>query len=337
MRKFSGEMFDAAPTVVAMGRQAEFNSMINERYWTRFQLSPLYFGSIGRSNFYGMLVDTIWATISMAVVISMRGQMAPAVAIAVFNQLEELNSLVGTFFSYNDAAAQTLPNWMQVQEFLEVTECVGKSCIEDDNRPPPPGWPSDGRVHFNEIYFDYREGAPCALNGITCEIESGQKIGVCGRTGAGKSTLLSVLFSLGPLKAGTVSIGGKDLAGISCHEVRANVAIVPQSPTLFEGTVRENLIGGNRRTVVSKGDGSDDYLLETLNTCRLSNLVERGLDGTMGQLSDGQRQLFCVARALVRKPKILVLDESTADLDQDSANELLRVIDENFTDTTVIR
>ena len=312
---------------------------------------------------------------------------------------------------------------MKVQNFLEVKECVGKSCIEDELRPgsaaaAPIGWPVDGSIEMKDVYFDYRMGAPCALNGVSVQIESGEKIGVCGRTGAGKSTLLSVLFSLGPLNKGTVTIGGKsaaaavvpsqhylaghavgrpyccwmnvsllghageDLAKISCHEVRAQVAIVPQSPTLFDGTIRENLIGGNRIDASQGGD--DSSLLETLRTCRLGVLAERGLDGTLGQLSDGQRQLFCVARALVRRPKILVrlfplnsvsqkfhqhqdlpydslkisflffffsflvsrqvghiyvmgqvLDESTADLDQDSANELLRVIDENFRDTTV--
>jgi len=331
MRKFSGEIYDASTTIVAMGRQPEFDRLISSKFWERFTMWPLYFGALGRSNFYGMAVDTAWATVSMAIVISMRGQMAAAVAIAVYNQLEELNNLIGYFFEYSDEAAQTLPNWMKITEFLKVQECVGKKCIEDDTRSAPAGWPADGAIEMNDIYFDYRTGAPCALNGVSVSIKSGEKIGVCGRTGAGKSTLLSVLFSLGPLNAGSVSIGGRDIKDVSCHEVRANVAIVPQSPTLLDGTVRENLVGGNR-----DADDTDEYLKETLRTCRLEVLVERGLDGAIGQLSDGQRQLFCAARALLRRPKILVLDESTADLDQDSANELLRVIDENFKDTTVI-
>lgn len=143
---------------------------------------PLYFGANGRSNFYGMAVDTAWATVSMAIVISMRGQMAAAVAIAVYNQLEELNNLIGYFFEYSDEAAQTLPNWMKITEFLKVQECVGKKCIEDDTRSAPAGWPADGAIEMNDIYFDYRTGAPCALNGVSVSIKSGEKIGVCGRS-----------------------------------------------------------------------------------------------------------------------------------------------------------
>ena len=129
-----------------------------------------------------------------------------------------------------------------------------------------------------------------------------------------------------------MKVAGHNLADISCREVRHAVAIVPQSPTLFEGTVRDNLVGGNP----NKEEGNDDFLLSTLRTCRLEVLADRGLDGSIGSLSDGQRQLFCVARALVRRPKILVLDEATADLDQESANELLRVVEDEFSDITVI-
>jgi len=277
------------------------------------------------------VVDSMWATVSMAAVITLRGKVAPTVAIAIFHQLEQLNMHVGNLLSVNDVCAQSLPNYMKVQDFLAVTECRGKSCIEDGHGDAPAGWPADGSVTMKDVVFHYATDAPSALSGVTMDIKSGEKIGVCGRTGAGKSTLLSILFSLGPLTEGAVQISGHSIADISCHEVRANLAIVPQSPTLFAGTVRENLLGGNRAT-----DDSDDFLLTTLRTCRLTNLADRGLDGTLGTLSDGQKQLFCVARALVRRPKILVLDEATADLDQDSANELLKVIDTSFEEITVI-
>ena len=118
--------------------------------------------------------------------------------------------------------------------------------------------------------FNYATTAPNALTNISLDIKAGEKIGVCGRTGAGKSTLLSVLFSLGPLTKGAVKVAGEDLQGISCHEVRQAVAIVPQFPTLFDGTVRENLLGGNRAT-----DDSDGFLQDTLRTCRLAVLADR--------------------------------------------------------------
>ena len=187
MRKFSGEIFDASPTIVAMGREDEFDVISNRKFYQNFQLSPLFFGSLGRSNFYQMGVDTAWATISMAVVISMkplvlRGSMGAAVAIAVYNQLEDLNGLIGTFFTINDAAAQTLPNWMKVQDFLNVKQCVGKSCIEDDMRPAPEGWPADGGIEMKDIIFDYRTGGPSALSGVSVSIKAGEKIGASSST-----------------------------------------------------------------------------------------------------------------------------------------------------------
>ena len=109
MRKVAGEIFDASPTIAAMGREAEFSVITNNNFYKDFQLGPLIFASLGRSNFYGMILDTVWAAVSMTAVISMRGKMSGAVAVAIYNQLEELNQLVGYFFSYNDLAAQTLP------------------------------------------------------------------------------------------------------------------------------------------------------------------------------------------------------------------------------------
>jgi ABC-type multidrug transport system fused ATPase/permease subunit len=228
---------------------------------------------------YSMVVDSLWATVSMAVVITTRGKMPAPVAIAVYNQLEKLNMHVGNLLSVNDVCAQALPNYMKIQDFLVVTECRGKSCIEEDLRAAPVGWPGDGTVSMEDVVFHYASDAPSALSGVSISIKSGEKIGVCGSelpltgaaalsalcrasvprqgvdgpliaaagrpsqfccpacvgTGAGKSTLLSILFSLGPLTEGEVQIAGHNLAEISCHEVRARLAIVPQSPTLFAG------------------------------------------------------------------------------------------------------
>ena len=139
--------------------------MICAKYYQRFQTWPLYFGGLGRSNFLGMGVDTVWAIISMGAVISMRGQMSAAVAIGVYNQLEELNQLIGYFFEINDEASQSLPDFQKILDFLQVEECVGKKCIEDSPRPAPQGWPVDGAIEMKDLYFDYRTGAPCALNG----------------------------------------------------------------------------------------------------------------------------------------------------------------------------
>eukprot|EP01047_Picozoa_sp_COSAG01_P007302 COSAG01_NODE_275_length_19669_cov_8.676188_26_plen_189_part_00 len=109
---------------------------------------------------------------------------------------------------------------------------MGKSCVEEDNRPPPKGWPKDGSVELDDIYFDYRIDAPCALNGVSVTIESGQKIGVCGRTGAGKSTMISVLFSLGPLKSGKVTLGGHDVSVHAPRGCRLSALRVPDAPPL---------------------------------------------------------------------------------------------------------
>jgi len=178
----------------------------------------------------------------------------------------------------NDNLAQKIPDYNKIGAFLEVTECAGKPAVEDTANPSSAvsDWPTSGEIEIEDAVFHYATGRASALSGVSCSIAAGEKIGVCGKTGSGKSTLVNLLFRLGPLTSGSVKIAGQDLASVSVADVRSGVAIVPQSPTLFDGSIRENLVGGNR------GTAADEWLKQCLQTCRLPNLAESDLDGSVG-------------------------------------------------------
>ncbi|XP_069682959.1 ATP-binding cassette sub-family C member 10 [Periplaneta americana] len=199
---------------------------------------------------------------------------------------------------------------------------------------PPYAWPSQGVVTFNSVVLKYREHLAPSLKELSFTTRPAEKIGVVGRTGAGKSSLFMALFRLVELNGGEILIDTVNIAHIGLTSLRSRIAIIPQEPFLFCGTVREN--------IDPLGEYRDTELTGALQRCHLATAVNRlgGLGAQVGHgghnLSVGQRQLLCLVRAVLHNAKILCIDEATANVDAETDRHIQRTLRTSFQKSTVI-
>ncbi|KAM5169906.1 ATP-binding cassette sub-family C member 9 [Mantella aurantiaca] len=221
----------------------------------------------------------------------------------------------------------------KVNSFLSIeSECYEGSI---DPQQVPDDWPKTGEIKINDLCVRYETNLKPVLKHVKAYIKPGQKVGICGRTGSGKSSLSLAFFRMVDIFDGKIVIDGIDISKLSLHTLRSRLSIILQDPILFSGSIRLNLDPECTCT--------DDRLWEALDIAQLKNLVKAlpgGLDAMVTEggenFSVGQRQLFCLARAFVRKSSILIMDEATASIDMATENILQKVVMTAFADRTVV-
>lgn len=227
----------------------------------------------------------------------------------------------------------TMNSCERVSEYLGIDQ---EAAYHIPDTKPLETWPDVGKIEVNDICIRYADNLPMILKNVSFTVKGNEKVAIVGRTGAGKTTLSAAFFRILPLMNGSIHIDGVDIATLGLHELRSKISIISQDAVLFKGTLRSNLDPANRFT--------DDVIWDALQrvgfiqSFQLSQTLnlEFSVQENGSNLSQGQKQLICLARAMISRKKIVLLDESTSSLDSKTDAHIQQVIRRDFKNSTVL-
>ena len=243
-----------------------------------------------------------------------------------------VTTLIATIRRIVEFAEQFQRGMTGIERFAEIMDTPITIADAPDAKPLVV---KDGSIDFDHVFFKYSETSPeWVLKDVNIHIPSGATVGILGGTGSGKTSLMSLIPRLYEAQEGTVSVGGRPVADYTMEHLRESVSVVLQKNTLFSGTIRENLLWGDP-------NATEDQLWAACRAACADEFLERmpdGLDTDLGQggvnVSGGQKQRLCIARAILKKPKVLILDDSTSAVDTATDAKIRQAFRQDLPGTT---
>ncbi|GAB9473209.1 Multidrug resistance-associated protein 1 [Globisporangium polare] len=330
------ESIEGGSVIRAFGdrQRNRFNSLNDSKLDVR---NKIQYAKLAVSQWFALRIQLIGSLLVFVVAYSL---------VLLHDQLSA--AIVGLAFSYVLKISQSLEvivqSWSRVETMMVSPERLQEyidgpqeaaSRVPGMDPPSHPEWPSTGAIAFKQVNFRYKPSDPLVLKNLSFAVRGGEKIGIVGRTGAGKSSLTVALFRINELASGSILIDGVDVSKIGLKTLREQLSIIPQNPVLFEGTLRNCLD--------PFAEYSDEQLWESIRQVGLSDRIseaehklEYNVEENGENFSVGERQMLCMARALLRHSRIVIFDEATAAIDHETDKKLQQVIRTAFAPSTVL-
>ncbi|GKZ26663.1 hypothetical protein AbraCBS73388_002914 [Aspergillus brasiliensis] len=292
--------------------------------------------------YYLLFVIQRWLTLVLDMVVAGMATLIVGIAVGAPGSIGAGSAGLGllNIINVSESLKQLISNWTVLETSIGAVSRVRQfqDDVQPEDRPDghievPARWPERGDIKFFGVSASYRPDSEPVLNDVTMSISAGEMVAICGPSGSGKSSLVQLLFRLLEPDNGQITIDGLDISSISCQDIRSRLSCISQAVTILPGTVRQNIDPLDKET--------DESITNVLKEVKLWDIVSTQLGGLDGQVqeesfSQGQKQLLRLAAAMLRKSKIVVLDEATSSVDPETDALMQRLIRTAFAGCTVI-